>query len=151
MTRRRGYTLIEVMVVLVVLGVAASVVGPELARFVALGADRTVQDLVAAAELARDRAVVSGGTATLAIETRSGAWLIYPGVRPRADATPLASGTVRLPEGVTLAAGGSAPWAFLRFDAVGRARADRLIVSERGSQRELFVDPWTASLVATAR
>lgn len=150
-TPRRGFTLIEVMVALVLLGLMASVVGPELARFVAGGADRTVRDLLAAAELARDRAVTSGEPVTLAVEVRSGDWLLYSGATPRAGALPIAEGTIRLPDGVALAAPGSAPWAFLRFDPVGGARADRLVVSDRGGRREIFTHPWTASLVATTR
>jgi hypothetical protein len=137
--------------VLTVLGVLAAVVGPEMARLTPTGADRTVRDLLAAAGRARDLAGARGEPVTIAIETRSGAFLIFAGAGPRAGEAPLAEGAIRLPDGVHLEAPTAAPWAFFRFDGLGRARGDRLIVSDYSLHREIAADAWTASLVATTR
>jgi len=150
-TPARGFTLIEILVVLAMLGTVASVVGPEIARLTPTGADRTVRDLLAAAGRARDLAGSRREPVTIAIETRSGAFMIFAGSEPRAGATPLAEGAIGLPDGVRLEAPAAAPWALLRFDGLGRARGDRLVVSDDSRRREITADAWTASLVATTR
>ena len=147
----RGVTLIELLVVLTVLGVLASVIAPEIARLTPTGADRSVRDLLAAAGRARDLAGSRREPVTIAIEARSGAFMIFTGAEPRAGGTLLAEGAIRLPDGVRLEAPRAAPWAFLRFDGVGRARGDRLLVSDYSRQREVAADAWTASLVAANR
>lgn len=150
-TSSRGVTLIEMLVVLAVLGIVASVVGPEIARLTPTGADRAVRDVLVAAGRARDLAGSRREPVSIAIETRSGAFMIFAGAEPRAGETLLAEGAIRLPDGVRLEAPTAAPWAFLRFDGVGRARGDRLVVSDYSVNREIAADAWTASLVATTR
>ncbi|NUO62131.1 MAG: prepilin-type N-terminal cleavage/methylation domain-containing protein [Gemmatimonadaceae bacterium] len=77
MSGRRGVTLAELMVVIVILGVMAAVTGVAFAR----KAPVPVTDArVAAVARARTAAIAGGRDSTLRIETDSGPWLVT--VRP---------------------------------------------------------------------
>lgn len=139
---RCGFTLIELIVVLMILGVVASVVAPALR-----GVDRTAprdaaESLAAALAKAGGLAVRSSGRVLLHLELSSGAYTIV-GQSMRSGRDTAIAGMLRVSGGARLS-GGQDGWATLTFDALGRA-SGRPIVLERGEDRwAVAVDPWTA-------
>lgn len=129
---KRGYTLIELVVVLVILVLAGGVMVPALAAW------RPPTDIAAArgrvvsvAQLARERAVTSGGEVELVIDaTNQRVWL-----RPRDT-----SFVLSLPDGCRLV--GEAR-SVIRFAADGPARGTVPEISCGAERAQLVVDPLT--------
>ena len=120
---RRGFTLVEMLVVLVLLGLAAALVAP---AFTNTPAKRTTE-LVELIGAARDAAVRRGEVVSLHVE-RSGAWQVE-GVAAGKLTTPLAAAPFTL----VLSPLGSCAFD-VRSDAAARAiKLDPLTCEVRGS------------------
>lgn len=138
-----GFTLIELVVVLAIVGVVASVVTPALRR-IGTPEPRDAAEALAAA-LARTSGLAArrAAPATLQLELASGSYTIVGrGAGGGADTT--IGGIVRLDDGRL--AGGRDGWATVTFDAIGRASGDAVVI-EQGHQRWAVVaDPWTGQV-----
>lgn len=138
-----GFTLVEMLVVLMMIGIAAMTVAPALRRPDERGATPSADALAAAIAQARLAAVTRAVPVTVEVDLASGRWwtVAHPADRPAdtadAGALPLAADT-RL-------AGGDGSVARVAFDGVGRARADRLTVGDAEGTQEIVVDAWTGA------
>ncbi len=141
--RRSGFTLVEMMVVLMMIGAGAMVVAPALRRPDERGASPSADALAAAIGRARLAAVTRAVPVMVEVDVAGGRWttVAHPADRQSdtvdAGALPLSSDT-RL-------AGGDGAYVVVMFDGLGRARADRLTVSDRGGAQEIEVDAWTGA------
>ena len=143
-----GFTLIEVLVVLVVLGTVAAVAVPELARLVPTGGERAVQQLSRAWTVAREAAVLRGRPVTAAVDLRTGVYVVYLGP-PGRSSTPIVHGRIEVGRGVRLQSG-ARDWAFMGFDPVGRALGPAITVTDGRMSQLVSADPWVAD-IATHR
>jgi prepilin-type N-terminal cleavage/methylation domain-containing protein len=140
---RSGFTLVEMLVVLMMIGVAALTVAPALRRPDERGASPSADALAAAIARARLQAVTRAVQVSVNVDLAAGLWssIAHPADRPAdttdAGALPLSSDT-RL-------AGGDGKVARVAFDGLGRARADRLAVSDADGTQEVVVDAWTGA------
>lgn len=142
---RRGFTIVEMVVVLVVLGITAAAVAPAL-----LGSGReagphaVADELVAVLSTARRMAVERGEPVTLALG-RSGAYVARAG----AASDSVGGGSLDLPPGVALAVdGGAARFVFL---PLGTARGPAVRVNGAGTSLEVEVDRWTGDARVAGR
>ncbi len=139
MTSRTGFTLAEVVVVLLILGISAAVVGPAIARGPASELDTAADALVQALERARRTAVTGGATVRVALEPTTRRLTV---VSIRSDSIELVDEIVlQLPAGVTLDPS-SSPAAFT-FTAAGLATGDSVRVGSPDGRRTIRVDRWT--------
>lgn len=139
MKPRPGFTLVEVVVVLLILSVSAAVVVPSFAR---VGDDMDVV-VDRATRLVHDsrRLAVSRATRVrLALEPngRFHAW----GLESDTIAT-LAQGRLPLPPGISLDTGRKL---LLTFDPAGGAVGDSIPLRSRSRVRVLAIDRWTGAL-----
>ena len=131
------------LVVLMMVGAGAMVVVPALRRPDERGASPSADALAAAMAKARLAAVTRAVPVAVEVDLAGGRWtsIAQPADRAwdtvDAGALPLSSDT-RL-------AGGDGAFAAVMFDALGRARADRIRVSDRGGAQEVEIDAWTGA------
>jgi type IV fimbrial biogenesis protein FimT len=135
--RRAGYTLAELLIVIVLAGIIASMAVPRLSSFVRhLSARSAVSKVVSDLALARTQAVREGRTVSLRVtSTRTYLVAMEPGVTPgRIFKTVDISGTQK---NVTLAALGPAP-PNVSFDPRGMLRAGSAtqLVVTRGARSD---------------
>jgi hypothetical protein len=131
------------LVVLMMVGAGAMVVVPAFRRPDERGASPSADALAAAIGRARLAAVTRAVPVTVEVDLAQGRWTTV--ARPvdgaadtvDADALPVSPDT-RL-------AGGDGALAAVMFDVLGRARADRITVSDRGGAQEVDVDAWTGA------
>lgn len=144
-----GYTLVEMVVVLAVMALAAAVIAPGLFRSETSGGERVVRTLTEVYAMAREAAVTRGGGAQVWVNADEGRWLalVRSGGTSRWDT--LGSGSLQTP-GVRLQSGGER-WAIVRFDARGRAAGQS--VGVRGPEGVAFLRPnhWTGRLDVARR
>lgn len=150
LTRRRrlGFTLIELVVVLMIVGIAGAMVVPAFAgrRDAETAASELAAIYRAAREAAADRAVV----VTVTVDLRSGRYEVVTDPAERAAAQTLRTGTLRMSAGVRLGDAG-AGWAVTSFDPFGRARGRSVLVRDGEELYEVSADPWTANVEARRR
>ncbi len=140
-TLARGFSLIEIVVVLLLLGIAAAVTAPALARLderdpVGDGAER-VRGVLRGARLA---AVERGRPVVVVIvpeEARYRAWLAGD------EARPLAEAALELADGVRLEA--TEPRPTFVFSPRGPAHGPALSVRRGARAATVAVDPWTGA------
>ena len=99
-----GYTLVEMVVVLAVMALAAAVIAPGLFRSETSGGERVVRTLTEVYAMAREAAVTRGGGAQVWVNADEGRWLalVRSGGTSRWDT--LGSGSLQTP-GVRLQSG----------------------------------------------
>lgn len=144
---RSGFSLLEVVVVLTILGVVAGVTAPALRNAVrkddlATSADEVVSLIDRTRRTASDFAT----RATLVIDVESARYWVLVGA-PSGERT-VAGGTMALAAGAKLVA--REPRVTFAFDASGRAFASDLAVEVNGVARALIVDPWRGDVRAGA-
>jgi Tfp pilus assembly protein FimT len=131
------------LVVLMMIGVMAMTVAPALRRPDERGASPSADVLAAAMARARLQAVTRAVPVSVDVDLAVGMWaaVAHPADRPvdttDAGVLPLSSDT-RL-------SGGDGTTARVAFDGLGRARADRLAVSDGEGAQEIVVDAWTGA------
>lgn len=142
---RRGFTLVEVVVVIAILGITAAAVVPALARVA------TEDDLTAATRQletvfasARGQAVERATSVGVTLVPETGRYWTTP-----VDGAVLDSGRLTFPAGVRLQSRASRPT--FRFDPLGTADGDSLVLVGTSGARAITVDHWTGELNAPAR
>jgi len=135
-----GFTLIEVVVVLVLLGVVAGVTVPAF-RSAASGGPRAevTGDVLRLLEVARSAALDRATVTRLMLDPRTGNYRIE--TDSMGHRVSLREGRLTLPAGVTLEGGPG--WAAARFTATGTAVADSIVVRGSGGVTHIGVDTWT--------
>jgi prepilin-type N-terminal cleavage/methylation domain-containing protein len=149
-TKWPGFTLVEVVVVLTILGVVVAVTTPSLARMLHDGADGVVREIVSVYGTAREAAATRGAPASVVLELATGAYLVV--IEPSATAAvdTLRQGRLRIAPEIRLT-GGHRGWLVTTFDPLGRSRGSPLLVSEGQDVREIATDPWTAAVSVQRR
>jgi prepilin-type N-terminal cleavage/methylation domain-containing protein len=135
---RRGVTLIELVVVLAILGIVASVALPPFRSEIARSPlEAASHDLAERLRGARTMALARQMPARLTLAPRSGAITVrLDGVS--GDSVIRAS--LSLPPGVSLERRVTTA---IRFDARGRSSPDTLVLSDGVHVSLIIVDPWT--------
>ncbi|HEY0020610.1 MAG TPA: secretin N-terminal domain-containing protein [Longimicrobium sp.] len=144
-----GFTLIEMLVVLAMMGVGAMVVVPALRRPEDRGAAASADALAAAIGRARLAAVTRAVPVTVEVDVANARWTTVAHPADLQSDTVDAGVLPVLPD--TRLAGGDGAFAAVMFDALGRARADRIAVSGRDGAQEIGVDAWTGAARVRSR
>lgn len=144
-TVRRGFTLVEVMVVLTMAVLAATVVVPSLDAVVDPGPRAPVEELAEAYRQARELATSRSATATVTVDPRSGAWRLFEGTTGREE-TAVDGGNLLTDRPEARITGTGSELAVTRFDARGRARGPDLEVHVGAERHRVEVDVWTGSI-----
>jgi prepilin-type N-terminal cleavage/methylation domain-containing protein len=145
----RGFTLIELIVVIAIIGVAASVVAP---AFKQRAPDaRTTTDAIAMVYAGAARAAtVRRVPVTVTIEVATGRFTTITRPAPGTASDTVDSGTLPLPPGARLG-GGREGWTLASFDAHGNASGSTLEIIQEQQSYEVRIDPWTAEAVVRRR
>jgi len=149
-TERPGFTLVEVVVVLTILGVVAAVSVPSLVRMLRGGADSVARDVVSVYGTARDAATTRGAPASVLLELATGAYWVVTEPSTTAAVDTLRQGRLRLAPEIRLT-GGHRGWVVTTFDPLGRSRGSPVFVSEGQNVHEIAADPWTAAVTVQRR
>ena len=140
---REGFTLVELVVVLVFLGLAAAVAVPAFRPASERGAGPAARELARAWSAARGQAARRGSPVTVDLDLGTGSYAaLAEGDSMRLDT--LEAGYLPLSPGVRLS-GGDGVRARAVFDALGRARADRVRITGEGEAHEVWADVWTGA------
>jgi len=144
-SRRGGFTLAEIIVVLAILGITAAVVVPAFTRLAPEDdLTRAVAQLDAVIASARGTALQRATAVEVTLIPQSGRyWLRL------ADGTSLDSGAIDLGRSVTLHSPAMRPR--VRFSRLGTVDADSLIVLGPDGARALVFDRWTGGARAEPR
>ena len=139
---RSGFTLPELLTVIVVLGICAAVAAPAF-RPPGRSAAAAAEALRSVFLDARGAAAREGTTVTVELRTATGEFAVVA-ERAGGIADTLNVGVLPVPpEGVVR--GGEGGVARAAFDPLGRARADRVSITEREVRHEVTVDAWTGA------
>lgn len=142
---RRGFTLVEVIVVLVILSIAAAAVAPALLSRPPAGAEQAAADVARRLASARRLAVERGEAVSLTIDPAAGTW--RAAVEPAGDS--MAAGALEIPAGVAMTTGPGA--ARFVFHPLGGATGGPLTLSGGGRTARIDVDRWTGEARVAAR
>ena len=139
---RRGFTLIELVVVIALMAVVIGVSAPALASLDRGGADSSAVDVVTAL-LRRSRmtAIDRAIAVDLTIDPATARYWVYP---------PEASGVLDVRAGARLVAG--APRVHYRFSPDGEANADGQLFVQQGQMSvPVLIEPWTGEVRSAPR
>jgi prepilin-type N-terminal cleavage/methylation domain-containing protein len=144
-----GFTLIELIVVLAIIGLAATVVAPAFRRLT--GDARTTTDAITTLYAGASRAAhVRRVPVSVAIETATGRFTTLTDPAPGTPRDTIETGTLALAPGARLT-GGRDGWTLVSFDAHGGARGSTIGIIEEHGNYDVQVDPWTAEAVVHRR
>ncbi len=141
--RVAGFTLVEMLVVLMIVGAGAMVVVPAFRRPDERGASPSADALAAAVGRARLAAVTRAVPVTVEVDLAEGRWTTV--ARPADGAADTVDAGALPVSPNTRLVGGDGAFAAVMFDVLGRARADRITVSDGGGAQEVDVDAWTGA------
>jgi len=141
---RRGFTLIELIVVMLIIGIAGFVIVPALLRDAPSDTAAVAQPMATVLRAARRVAIDSGQSARLVLDPSS---LRYV-VQMSSSARTVAEGTVPLPAGATVAADSAR--ATFQFAPNGTAIGDSIVVSGAAQRVFVAVDRWTGEVILRA-
>lgn len=145
--KARGFTLVEVVVVIAILGIAAGAAVPALLRSDAGDpVDVSAREVVSLLRSARRAAVERSLPATVTIEPAGGRYWVEVGVPFAAES--VSAGVIPLPSGVRLV--GLENRARFVFDPTGAGHGAQLSVQGDG-QVAITVDRWTGEVRAESR
>jgi general secretion pathway protein H len=134
-SRRAGFTLLELLVVLAVIVIAAGLLMPRLDGLGALGVDAAARRLADAAALARDRAILGGRTAHLRLDLDAARWTLDGETRQLGPRVRLHGVTVA---GAPIVRSGTVT---LDFDPAGSLPARIDLADDRGHAATVVVPP----------
>jgi Tfp pilus assembly protein FimT len=137
-------TIVELLVAMAIVGIAAAATVPAFRAAGQRGAGTAAEALTDEWRRARGDAVRRGVPVEVVLEG-TGAWVerTAPGDGSAPDT--LRTGTLPLPDGARVRGGA------VRFDALGRARADRVMIEHGREIHVAWVDPWTGAARRDAR
>jgi prepilin-type N-terminal cleavage/methylation domain-containing protein len=141
---KRGFTLVEVVVVIAILGITAAAVVPALARATAEDdLTRGARALGEVLDAARTRALERAISVRVAFVPETGRYWVT------AAEQVLDSGAFALDPAVRLQSPSARPT--FRFDPLGTADGDSVLLVGSSGARALNLDRWTGELRAPAR
>ena len=141
----RGFTLVEVLVVIAILGITAAAVVPALAR-------ATTEDDVTRAARGFERVAVAARTTALERATPVELILVPESGRywvRLVDGTAIDSGTIALENGTRVRS--PVPRPQFRFGPLGTADGDSLLILGAGGAQALVLDRWTGGIRVETR
>jgi prepilin-type N-terminal cleavage/methylation domain-containing protein len=145
---RRGFTLLELLVVIAIVGMLAAVAAPALRG---RGDDgEVVRKLASLYDAARGVALDRGRRVDVLLELSSGSYYVLGETSSGGDVDTVRAGRLDLPAGARLT-GGRDGWARHTFDALGRARGDRLMLDDARGRHDLATDFGTGAVRARPR
>lgn len=142
--RRGGFTLVEMVVVLVILSIAAAAVAPALLRPSAPAEVEAAAQVVKMLGGARRLAVERGEAVSLTLDPAARTW--RAAAEPVGDS--LAAGALELPPGVAIAPAGAPRFV---FRPLGGAAGGPLTLAVEGRTVRVDVDRWTGEARVTGQ
>lgn len=142
---RAGFTLTEIVVVLVLMGIAAATVAPALGALLRAGDGAAARELGEIYRRARGMAASRGSAVFVTVDPATGRWRTFVGATGSPEAA-VASGDLLADRPDTrLLAPGDGP-TVVGFAPDGTARAPVVRVRADGRTRDVAVDPWTGRI-----